>query len=270
MSQIRHSEPSPGHPIVRTMSVGFSSGYHWRVSTAEWGVLVWASHGVAVVTTPQHLFVIAPQQALWLPPTTAHTVRLSGRGTVRQVYVDPSRCHALPTSPSVTPVSPLLREILRRMCELGTLHDTSASDHRLLGLLHDDIRSSALAPSTAPDISPPQLPMPVDRRARQVADAVRAMVTHDRSLTSFAREARTSGRTLERLFRAETGLSFGAWKRRACIVHAMTLLADGASVTAAGLATGYVSTSAFVAAFRRVAGITPGQYARSVSRVHQR
>lgn len=41
----------------------------------------------------------------------------------------------------------------------------------------------------------------------------------------------------------------------------MTLLADGATVSAAGLAIGYSSTSAFVAAFRTTVGMTPGQYA---------
>jgi AraC-like DNA-binding protein len=40
----------------------------------------------------------------------------------------------------------------------------------------------------------------------------------------------------------------------------MELLADGASVTDAGQGVGYATTSAFIAAFRRVTGATPGRF----------
>jgi AraC-like DNA-binding protein len=62
------------------------------------------------------------------------------------------------------------------------------------------------------------------------------------------------------LFRAETGLSFGAWRQRARLLSALQLLAENESVTQTAIAVGYASTSAFVAAFRRALGNTPGQY----------
>lgn len=85
-------------------------------------------------------------------------------------------------------------------------------------------------------------------------------------MTEITRDAHASVRTLERLFRAETGLSLGAWRRRARVIHAMELLADGATVTTAGLATGYATTSAFVQAFRREVGVTPGSFGRGTGR----
>lgn len=39
-------------------------------------------------------------------------------------------------------------------------------------------------------------------------------------------------------------------------------LGEGAQVTEAALATGYASTSAFVAAFGKEMGVTPGQFRR--------
>jgi AraC-like DNA-binding protein len=62
------------------------------------------------------------------------------------------------------------------------------------------------------------------------------------------------------LFRSETGLSFGAWRQRARLIRALQLLADDVSVTQTAIAVGYESTSAFVAAFRRTIGTTPGRY----------
>ena len=67
-------------------------------------------------------------------------------------------------------------------------------------------------------------------------------------------------RTLERRFVVETGSSLGRWRLRLRLTRALELLAAGMSVSDAGLAVGYASTSAFVAAFKRELGSTPGRY----------
>ncbi|MGH9887478.1 MAG: helix-turn-helix domain-containing protein, partial [bacterium] len=69
-----------------------------------------------------------------------------------------------------------------------------------------------------------------------------------------------SKRTLERLFRDETGMSFGAWRQQLRLLQALPLLAAGEPVTNVALSVRYESTSAFIARFRRVLGTTPGRY----------
>ena len=69
-------------------------------------------------------------------------------------------------------------------------------------------------------------------------------------------------RTLERLFWAQTGLSFGRWRQQLRLAHALKLLAVGQPVTAVALDVGYDSPSAFVSTFRRTFGKTPGRYFR--------
>ncbi|MCC6241650.1 MAG: helix-turn-helix transcriptional regulator [Gemmatimonadaceae bacterium] len=255
-----HVDAEAAEPVIRAHSIGFSSGYHWHLGANEWGVLVWASRGVITVTIDSRLWVIAPHHALWVPPRVAHAVRMSGRGTLRQVYVEPTAASAYPPLPCVLPVAPLLRELLRRSCALGTLHRNTISHDRLFSLLTDEVLQAANE-DTPTHVQARELPMPTDVRARRAADVVRRDVSREQSAQTIAREAHASVRTLERLFRAQTGLSFGAWRQRARLVHAMTLLADGHSVTAVGLATGYATTSAFVAAFRRDVGVSPGRYA---------
>ncbi|PYQ60799.1 MAG: AraC family transcriptional regulator, partial [Acidobacteria bacterium] len=80
------------------------------------------------------------------------------------------------------------------------------------------------------------------------------------TLAEVARASAASERTLERLFRAETGLPFGVWRQRARLLRALQLLAEGGAVAEVANAIGYESTSAFVAAFRRALGTTPGRY----------
>jgi AraC-like DNA-binding protein len=102
--------------------------------------------------------------------------------------------------------------------------------------------------------------MPRDPRALAAARLVRARPEGRHTLPEASRASGASVRTLERLFRAETGIAFGTWRQRARLFRALQLLAENENVTSTAIAVGYESTSAFVAAFRRTIGVTPGQY----------
>ena len=67
-----------------------------------------------------------------------------------------------------------------------------------------------------------------------------------------------SERSLARHFRAETGLSVVAFRRRARLIRAAALIEGGATVTEAALAAGYSSLSGFNALRREMAeGASP-------------
>jgi AraC-like DNA-binding protein len=81
-------------------------------------------------------------------------------------------------------------------------------------------------------------------------------------LSALADAALTTERTLSRLFRKETGMSYPQWRAQARAVHAMILLAQGESVTDTASLCGWSTTSAFIDSFRRAMGQTPGGYRR--------
>ena len=68
--------------------------------------------------------------------------------------------------------------------------------------------------------------------------------------------------TVTSLFQRQTGESFGRWRQRIRLHHARAQLEAGESVTAVALNCGYASVSAFIAAFKKLFGRTPGQLAR--------
>ena len=69
-----------------------------------------------------------------------------------------------------------------------------------------------------------------------------------------------SERTLSRLFRRDTGMTFPQSRAQLRLQHATILLAAGGTVTGAATASGYTNASAFIAAFRDAFGITPATY----------
>jgi AraC-like DNA-binding protein len=171
--------------------------------------------------------------------------------TLTTLYLLQNQVPQLPRQCCAVNVSPLLRELILHMVSRGVLRPDAPSDMRLCGVLGDLLEQLRTQPI--------HLPMPIDPIALRVAHHLRDAPEDDRSLAQLAVELGVSARTLERRFHAETAMTFSDWRRQACLVRALVLLAEGASVTSIALDLGY-SPSAFIAMFRNAMGVTPTQY----------
>lgn len=69
-----------------------------------------------------------------------------------------------------------------------------------------------------------------------------------------------SERTLARLFREETQLSFSEWRQQIRLLEAVCNLARGVAVSTLANDLGYASASAFIAMFRKKLGVSPQRY----------
>lgn len=78
-------------------------------------------------------------------------------------------------------------------------------------------------------------------------------------IRDLATELGVSDRTLERAFAADALMPLGEWRQRSRICRAIALLAAGGAVQHIALEVGYATPSAFVAAFKSYAGLTPGK-----------
>ncbi len=152
----------------------------------------------------------------------------------------------------VLSVTPLLRELILRVIECPALDSRVPEHARLAAVLLDEIAGAPVTPLA--------LPLPADPRAAGVAQQVLAAPAADDSTSiASARRHGAGRRTLERSSAAETGLSFGMWRQQARLLHSVSALAEGKPVTEASLDAGYASLSAYIAAFKRTFGCTPGK-----------
>lgn len=216
-----------------------------------WGQLVYSLSGVMHVAAGDLQWLVPPTRAIWLPAGRPHRIVMQGRVSLRTLYVAPELIRRLPLAPAALEVAPLLREMILHALERGMLAPHGA-DARLAAVLVD-----LIGEARPEDLS---LPLPRDRRALALADRLRAAPHDRRDIAELARDAGASLRTLQRLFPRETGLFIDAWRRKARLIHAVAALSSGASVTAAALDCGFDGASAFITAFRRQFGVTPGRY----------
>ncbi|WP_285697074.1 helix-turn-helix transcriptional regulator [Actinomadura sp. NBRC 104412] len=211
--------------------------------------LAWAEHGAMWVQTAGGLWVLPPTRALFIPAGVAHVTGTHGRSLMRSVFLRPHACPVVWDAPSVLAVRPLLRELIRY---LAAPELAGAPRERAEAVLFD-----LLEPV---DAVPLMVPMPRDARAREVAEALLADPSDRRTLDDWGRTTGASGRTLARLFASETGMTFGRWRTQARLRAALAHLAEGVPVTVVAHRVGYVTPSAFVAAFHRAFGLPPGAY----------
>lgn len=239
--------------IVRSLSVRYAHGHVIASHHHDWGQLVLAASGAIAVVAPDAEWLVPPARAVWLPPLVPHRLQMRGAAWLRTIYLSPDLAATLPETAYGLEVAALLRELILHLVRLGRVDDDAPYGMRLAELLVDLVLQAG---------SLPRLRLPSDPRALRACALIRRDPGSPLSLPELAGHAGASVRTLQRLFLRQTGLHVAEWRQAARMSHAAALLLAGASVTEAGLEAGYAGTSAFVSAFRRRTGTTPGAYGR--------
>ncbi|HWK54215.1 MAG TPA: helix-turn-helix transcriptional regulator [Hyphomicrobiales bacterium] len=215
---------------------------------------LYAITGVLTVMSSEGSWVVPPQRALWIPGGIEHEVRMDGPTTTRSAYVSPAvaRAAGLPARCAVIGVSPLLHALLSAAVDLPKEYALGGRDDHLMQLIVEEIAAMPELPLSAP--------LPRDPRLAQLCRALLQAPTLESDIDTVARQVGMSRRNFTRLFREQTGMSFGGWRQQACLLAALTRLGLGESVTHVAMELGYSSPSAFTAAFRRALGAPPSHY----------
>jgi len=89
---------------------------------------------------------------------------------------------------------------------------------RIIEIIVDQLKASKSIPL--------QLPHPSDSRAMRIVDALVAEPAEQKTLERLCEDCGASKRTIERLFVAETKMTFSKWRQQLRLLHAMQLLAS--------------------------------------------
>jgi AraC-like DNA-binding protein len=215
--------------------------------------------GVLQVATDTGTWVVPPHRAVWVPAGVAHAHQAHGPSELRTLCFAPGVNPLGLERPAVLAVTPLLREVVAVLTGAGHVPDR---DRPLTAAQRRNLERVALDQLQRVEALPLELPTPRDPRLRDVAALLTADPGDERTLAELGAAVGAAERTLSRLFRAETGMSFPQWRGQLRLHHSLKLLARGASVTSTAVACGYATPSAFIEAFRHAFGTTPGAYRR--------
>jgi AraC-like DNA-binding protein len=237
-----------GHEPLRSANTRIGDGGGFAPHRHDTHQLVWALEGGMLVNAGDECWLLARPNALWIPAGTEHAVVVRGATWLRSVYFDQQDCAIRWPTPTLVSTAGFLGELLEH---LVTAPPGGARRHG------ERLAVELLRPVGA---TPLRVPLPTDDRARTIADALHADPADPRTLAQWGRVVGASARTLARVFERETALGFASWRTHLRIAHAARLLAAGEPVSRVGHDVGYATPSSFVAAFRRVVGVTPAAY----------
>lgn len=246
----------PNRPILaygRTMrpSDGIAPHHHPRAQ------LLWAAQGVLRIRAGEATWIVPPSHAVWIPGDVPHQVQSDTETTIRNLYIDPALpLRAANQSCAVLTLTALMRALILRLHAEDTTDAFPPRLLRLTAVIADEIETLPEAPLHLPGGHDPRL-----------VRLTRHLINHPddpRSLPELARSTAASPRTLERLFRSETGLSYRQWRARQRLLLAIARLTLGQSSATIAYALGYRSPSAFTAAFRAEFGTPPQSFLKQV------
>ncbi len=221
----------------------------------KWGQFVYASKGVMLVETPQHCYIVPPEQGVWLLPHVDHAVRSLTHVSLTSFYIATQMHIHMPKDNGVLDISPFLKMLIneaRYFSDDYTWEDTQGLHLRLI------LHTLSKAPSAVF-----QLPFPSDKRLITMLDAIQQTPSNNNSLEQWGTIVGASSRTLSRLFKKETGLNYSEWRQRLTIQIAIGKLAEGITITNVAHELGYGSPSAFTSMFKEKTGMTPSVFKRS-------
>ncbi|NED94026.1 AraC family transcriptional regulator [Phytoactinopolyspora alkaliphila] len=242
MTETRHL------PVAPTRSQRLAHGLAIEPHRHDDHQIVYAAHGVLAITTDSGSWVAPANRAIWVPAGTVHAHQAHGDIELHLVGLPATENPAGLNRPTVLSVTALFRELI--LAYTRSTGDDGPARERLLGVLLDQLRAAPHRPV--------HLPAPSDPRLVELCDMLRADPADSRTLAALGRQVGASERTLSRLFKADLGMTFPQWRTQLRLYRALVLLAEDAPVTAVAHACGWSSASAFIDAFRRAFGRTPG------------
>ncbi|ELP5691553.1 helix-turn-helix transcriptional regulator [Enterobacter ludwigii] len=192
--------------------------------------------------------LLPPSRAAWIPAGLSHRAEMKKCVDYRSIWFDTRNFPFLPFTPAILNVSPLLFEIMERISEQpwDTHWDTVPYCY-LVRLCEAEICAAAHEPMI--------LKLPKDRRLTHLSYTELPPTLQQLALYTGASE-----KTISRIFRRDTGMSFLQWRQQWRLMKAVEMLCDGKRITDTAQLLGFASDSAFIYFFRSMTGVSPRKY----------
>lgn len=214
------------------------------------GQLLFSQQGCISITLNQSICILPPARLAWIPPLVEHRAEVTSFVDYRSIYLDTHRYPVLPLQLEVLATTPLLQEVLERIAcaDFDTDWEQGAPSN-ILAVFLDEISIARCELRL--------LPLPSDRRLKHLVRMPRLLPLH-----VLAQNIGASEKTISRIFRKETGLSYQQWRQQWRLIKAIELLAEEYSLSTVASQLDFSSDSAFLTFFKNRVGCSPRVYMR--------
>jgi AraC-like DNA-binding protein len=172
------------------------------------------------------------------------------------LFVEPDAA-SLPDHCCTISVSPLVRELILHMADQPNDYPLDSPTGRKAIVLLEELAKMP--------VERLHLPTSTDPRMQKIARMLSQHPADRRTIAHWGKVVAMSDRSLARLVRHETGLTFGRWRQQLHLIVALHELSAGRSVQQVAEALGYESVTAFITMFKKSLGKPPAKYFSSIA-----
>lgn len=220
--------------------------------THNWNQFVYATSGSLVVSVEEALYVITPEQAIWIPTGIEHTTGALNGAEFRNLYVADIPQLNMPKTCTVYAASLLFKALILEIEHLENTTQDLAYWDKVEDLLFEQLRRLSKQDF--------HLPWASSHKLQIMCEAIYQNPSDPRTIQDWGQQLGASTRTLVRHFEKELGMTFRDWRYRLRLYLALEWLCTTQPITAIALTLGYASASAFTYMFREAMGCTPSEW----------
>jgi len=220
------------------------------------GQLILALKGGVTCEVPRAIWMVPPNCAVWVPGQMPHSIRATANALVCYLFVQPGAA-SLPNDCCTLSISTLVRELILDMADQGADYALDGPTGRKAIVLLEELARMPVEHF--------HLPVSEEPRMRKIAKRLSDNPADRRTLAQWGRLVAMSERSLARLVRQETGLTFGRWRQQLHLIVALRQLAAGQPVQRVAEALGYESVTAFITMFKKALGKPPAKYFAAIA-----
>lgn len=235
-----------------------------KSNTREWhshdvGQLSVPKNGIIYLKVGQHIYIVPPHMAIFIPKHTPHAVHKTNDLTIiENIYFPEKYFPFLPPKVKTYYLSELARALISRLCQIPKESQKNEKTTRLLNVLFDELNE--INPHSTYEII-----LPHSESLLMIFDYMMHISDELPSLEGCAQLIHCSPRTLQRRLKQELNLSFILWRQQIIFAKALSLLAIHKKTSIVAYKVGFNSESAFIAMFKKLSGQKlPSEYIRLI------
>lgn len=211
------------------------------------GQLLYAPQGCMTFALDNSICILPPTKAVWIPPHTSHRAVMTNVVAYRSLYFDCSK-YSCPDEIVMIEVNDLLKALIDKMA-LWEWEIEETKTQATSNLFWEEFYQAKQF-----ELS---LPLPSDRRLTGFRKAMTKGDFIAPELNQLSQTVGASSKTITRLFKAETGMSYQDWRQQWRLLKAIELLCEERQVSDVAHCLEFSSDSAFIAFFKKQTGQTP-------------
>ncbi|MGH1516922.1 helix-turn-helix domain-containing protein [Chryseobacterium sp. JK1] len=225
------------------------------------GQLVYVESGFQYITIEERIYLLPQNHAVWIPPNAVHkTNSHSEKIKLMIMFADTDGKTPFYNEVNVFSVPPVLKEMIKYAEKWSKLFIKDDNETLFLKALFNEL------PQFVEHSFKLHICLPKDKRLTKVIEYLHHHYRHEIRIEELGDTALLSLRTLERIFKKETGLTLIKYQQMLRIIKSLELLSSGNfTISETAYEVGYKSIQAYTRSFQSVMQFRPTDFVKNIN-----